>query len=903
MLTRIVFRVLPALALMVVLGVPAQLLSSGLGKAVRAAGVLTVVPTSGSPSTPVTISVDAGTFTPGTSVTAVFQDAAGNAGLLLAVGIAAGDGSAALSGVIPFQAVVGIGSITVTGSTSGGIFSLHSIFLVRPAIQLTPDHAPAGATVTVTINGNGFGANSRVAFSDNGVPIPGAGAQTGPEGSFPSLAIALVVPTTGTSLLIGAADGTGAQAQAVFTIDSSSSTLATPTTIPGAVNTGSGLTISPPAGPPGSANVMVSSSAGAFSGLAAVPLLFTDHAGNATALSPAAVSAIGAINAAVSLPTQAAGGAATISTQAPGYPALVGQFQINPTITFTPTVVPPGGTFSVSGDGFTPQRTMNFTIGGLAATTTVPVTVSTTGHFAVSFSLPSTVPLGPTTFTAADSAGLGPVAAPFTVGTPVPTPVATATAGATPIGTTVAGGATNAYFAEGYTGQAATNGTASFAETLNMLNPSPTAAALTITYYSQDGTPPVVISRTVPPASSLTESVNADVGADRIVGAEVTSTHRVFVTRTIERQAVKGARLDASTSLPTTAPALTWGFPEGYTGITFQEYLTLLNPSMSPATVTVTLAPQAAGAAGARVLTETVPAQSRRTVNIRALNQGDTAQSVGMLVTSTVPIVAERVEYFGDGAGSAKFGSTVSPGIAAPATQLRFPVLSSGGSASDSRGVAQALGDQAYITILNPALTGSPVQVAAAFANASGISLGQVVTVDVPPGTRRTIVVNAGIGAGAAGPVSAVLNASGPIEAEAAQYVGGSPNSGPHPGVAFAGVATPTTELFLTNLATAQASGTPVKRTLFLFNPSGSAEQIAATYLGAGGATATATYTVAAGNIVTINVSQDTQAIGPSPALGVELRQVSGTGGGFLAAAVGVTLDGLSATEDVGAPN
>jgi hypothetical protein len=90
---------------------------------------------------------------------------------------------------------------------------------------------------------------------------------------------------------------------------------------------------------------------------------------------------------------------------------------------------------------------------------------------------------------------------------------------------------------------------------------------------------------------------------------------------------------------------------------------------------------------------------------------------------------------------------------------------------------------------------------------------------------------------------------------------------------------------------------------LFLFNPSGSAEQIAATYLGAGGATATATYTVAAGNIVTINVSQDTQAIGPSPALGVELRQVSGTGGGFLAAAVGVTLDGLSATEDVGAPN
>ncbi|MGH2389753.1 MAG: DUF5719 family protein, partial [Chloroflexota bacterium] len=385
--------------------------------------------------------------------------------------------------------------------------------------------------------------------------------------------------------------------------------------------------------------------------------------------------------------------------------------------------------------------------------------------------------------------------------------------------------------------------------------------------------------------------------------AEVTSAQRVFVTRTIERQAVHGARLDGSTSLPTSAPALTWGFPEGYTGITFQEYLTLLNPSTAPATVTVTLAPQADSAAGARVLTEAVPAQSRRTVNIRALNQGAKAQSVGMLVSSTVPIVAERVEYFGDGAGSAKFGSTVSPGITGPAAQLRFPVLSSGGSASDNRGVAQAMGDQAYITILNPALTGSPVQVAAAFANASGISLGQAVMVDVPPGTRRTIVVNNGIGAGAAGPVSAVLNASGPIEAEAAQYVGGSPNSGPHPGVAFAGAATPTTDAFLTNLATAQADGTPVKRTLFLFNPTSGSEQIAATYFGSGGARATAGYTVAAGSILTINVSQDTQTIGPSLALGAELRLVSGTGGGFLAAAVGVTLDGLSATEDAGTPN
>jgi hypothetical protein len=212
------------------------------------------------------------------------------------------------------------------------------------------------------------------------------------------------------------------------------------------------------------------------------------------------------------------------------------------------------------------------------------------------------------------------------------------------------------------------------------------------------------------------------------------------------------------------------------------------------------------------------------------------------------------------------------------------------------------VGDQAYITILNPALNGSPVQVAAAFAGASGAPLGQPVTVDVPPGTRRTIAVNEVLGSNPVGPVSAVLNASGPIDAEAAQYAGGSPNSGPHPGVAFAGVTTPTTDAFLTDLGTALANGTPIKRTLFLFNPTSASEQIAATYISAAG-TQAVSYTVAAGSVLTVNVNQDTPAIGPASALGAELRLVSGMPGGFLAASVGETIDGLSATEDQGVAN
>lgn len=809
-MARLVVRALLALILLSLLAASPP----GHRVPVLAADILGITPSGGPPGTPISISVDAGTFTPGSPVSATLQDSAANPSQSLGNWAAGADGSVQLASTIPLQVVVGAATITVSGVANGTLLSLHTTYLVQPAIVVTPNHGPAGASVAITIYGSGFGANAHVAFSMNGVPISGLGVATGSLGFFAPVAATVQVPTSGTPVIIGASDSTGAQAQAAFTVDAAVSSPATATATP---------------------------------------------------------------------------------TPAPA--------AITPTLILSPTVVPLGGTFSVTGNGFTPGHPISFTIGGVPAATTIPVAADAAGHFAMIFTLPTTVPLGPTVLTATDNTGTGVVQAAFTVGNPLPTATATATATSTPMVTTGASGVTNAYFAEGYTGQATTNGTATFNEMLNFLNPAGAPAPVTITYFTQDGTPPISVSRTIPASSSYQESVTADVGPDKIVGAQITSSQKVFVTRTIYRTAASGARLDGSTTLPASAPALTWAFPEGYTGISFQEYLTLLNPSTVPATVTVTLAPQADSAVGARVLSLSVPPQSRRTANIRALNLGNTARSVGMLVTSTVPIVAERVEYYGDGAGSGKFGSTVSSGITAPATQVRFPVLSSGGTAPNSQGQAQPVGDQAYITILNPASSGSPVQVAAAFAGPGGAPLGQPVTVDVPPGTRRTITVNTALGSGPLGPVSAVLNASGPIDAEAAQYAGGSPNSGPHPGIAFAGSATPTTDAFLTDLATALANGTPIKRSLFLFNPTNVAEQISATYIGAGGTPATASYSVPAGGILTVDVNQDTLPLGPATALGAELRLTSGLGGGFLAASVGVTLDGLSATENLAVSN
>jgi hypothetical protein len=360
-------------------------------------------------------------------------------------------------------------------------------------------------------------------------------------------------------------------------------------------------------------------------------------------------------------------------------------------------------------------------------------------------------------------------------------------------------------------------------------------------------------------------------------------------------------RLDGSTTLPVSVPATNWSFPEGYTGYTFQEYLTILNTNRTPAAVTILLAPQAASSAGARMLHLTVGALSRATADIRALNAGNSVKSVGMIINSDQPIVAERVEYFGDGAGSGKFGSTVSRGISVATTQLRIAYGASGGAVPDAQGRLQAVGNQQYITLLNPNTTGAPIQVTATFNDSTGRPAGQPVTVNVAPGTRQTIATNPALGVSAINPFSVMLSATGPIEAEAAQYYGGSPNSGFHPGAAFPALPNGAADSFLSDLSTLLPDGVFVKRTVFLYNPGATPIQVAATYYSGSGASAHANYSVPASGITTVNVNQDIQpSLTPGP-IGAEFT-VTGGAGRVIVYAVGQTVDNLSVTEDVGVP-
>lgn len=124
----------------------------------------------------------------------------------------------------------------------------------------------------------------------------------------------------------------------------------------------------------------------------------------------------------------------------------------------------------------------------------------------------------------------------------------------------------------------------------------------------------------------------------------------------------------------------------------FQEFLTLENPSSSQtASVTITYLIQGGQP---KTVTKSVPADARQTVNVDS-DLGDTTSgphySVAAIVSSTVPIVAERPMYFSSVAGVASGTDVV--GATNPGTSYYF-------SEADS-----SSGYTTFISMMNPSST------------------------------------------------------------------------------------------------------------------------------------------------------------------------------------------------------
>ena len=140
--------------------------------------------------------------------------------------------------------------------------------------------------------------------------------------------------------------------------------------------------------------------------------------------------------------------------------------------------------------------------------------------------------------------------------------------------------------------------------------------------------------------SVLTEDVNNDVGSNKIVSAVVKASQPIYAERTITRTNAQKQALDSDFSPGQPSPQSTWYFAEGYSGVTFQPYLTVLNPFSQPITMTVTLYPTV----GSPV---SVPAAlvpfGRYTLNLRGVLPG---KSFSTSLVASQPVVAERVEYW-----------------------------------------------------------------------------------------------------------------------------------------------------------------------------------------------------------------------------------------------------------------
>jgi hypothetical protein len=268
------------------------------------------------------------------------------------------------------------------------------------------------------------------------------------------------------------------------------------------------------------------------------------------------------------------------------------------------------------------------------------------------------------------------------------------------------------YLAEGYTGL-------TFHETIYLLNPQSAHATVKVRLLPFNGSAARVATYIVPAQRTYRIDVNR-LFPHASVAAIITSYKPVAV----ERVMTFGKDAYGATGNVGTAQAATgWLFAEGSTANGFQTFLTILNPSAKPATVTALFFDTRGHLLGSH----SIVVDPLHRGNI-LLNATVHASSIATSVTSNQPIVVERPIYFGSPnegrtGGSIDFGRN--------GTSLSW--LFSDGDTT--------LGAHEYLLALNP--TPRVLQLHATFY----LTNGRVVAQDfaVPGSARLTINVNTAV--------------------------------------------------------------------------------------------------------------------------------------------------------------
>lgn len=227
-------------------------------------------------------------------------------------------------------------------------------------------------------------------------------------------------------------------------------------------------------------------------------------------------------------------------------------------------------------------------------------------------------------------------------------------------------------------------GDRNYSSYITMLNPSTTqTATATVTFYTgacglsgQTPCPTQTISvlplhrGTVSPPPKQQMSVHVSTNLPMVV------ERPMYLQDNVPNAG--GRTTGAASEVGATSPGTDWLFAEGYTGTDFQESLILANFGTTPTTATIKLEYTNAST---QTLSVTVPAANRIFFDVNYANAHPTGicqpapctptSSVSAEVTSTAPIVAERLMLFHDGPSHYP-GVTEAVGEPGPASKKVF---------------------------------------------------------------------------------------------------------------------------------------------------------------------------------------------------------------------------------------
>ena len=376
------------------------------------------------------------------------------------------------------------------------------------------------------------------------------------------------------------------------------------------------------------------------------------------------------------------------------------------------------------------------------------------------------------------------------------------------------------YLAEGSTGPG-------FAEYLCLGNPNNAAATANVTYFFSDGTTKDA-SYSVPAAGRTTVNINSEVGPDKEVSIRVLSETANLVAERPMYFNYQGVWTGGSDAVGATAPDNNWYFAEGTTLSGFDEYITVLNPTDSPANLTFKYMVEGSGE---QDFPGSVRAHSRATFSTR--NQIGDGRNASLHLSSDHAVVAERPMYF-NYHGAWTGGHNV-VGANAPSNTWYF-----------AEGTTRS-GFEEWLCLQNPG--DSPITVNARYLLGPGQGDPISNTYTVPAKQRLTVSVNAEVGPEK--DASIQLTSTGRFIAERPMYFDyQNVLTGGHD---VLGVKTPAKNWYFAEGYT----GANFAEWLCVQNPNAKDATLQVTYYPASGLPMTKPWTVAANTRLTIDVNQD----------------------------------------------